>query len=59
VSNDVRSRGVGVALMQGVHDVLEPMNLKRWGLVTADAHGLYEKFGFTELEKPEMWMARI
>jgi len=59
VSNDVRGRGVGVALMQGVHDVLEPMNLKRWGLVTADAHGLYEKFGFTELEKPEMWMARI
>jgi len=59
VSDDVRGHGVGVALMQGVHDILEPMNLKRWGLVTADAHGLYERFGFTALEKPEMWMARL
>ena len=27
-------------------------------LATADAHGLYEKFGFTPLAKPERFMAR-
>jgi GNAT superfamily N-acetyltransferase len=59
VSDAIRGRGVGVALMEGVTAALEPMNLKRVGLVTADAHGLYEKFGFTALEKPEMWMARV
>jgi hypothetical protein len=28
-------------------------------LVTADAHGLYEKFGFESLAEPERWMARL
>jgi hypothetical protein len=27
-------------------------------LRTGDAHGLYERFGFTELEQLESWMAR-
>jgi GNAT superfamily N-acetyltransferase len=59
VLDDVRGQGVGVALIDGVTRTLEPFTLKRIGLVTADAHGLYEKFGFEQLEKPEMWMARV
>ena len=59
VDDSVRGQGVGIALMNGVMATLAPMNLKRIGLVTADAHGLYEKYGFEPLEKPEMWMARI
>ena len=59
VIEDVRGAGVGVALIAGVTAALEPLNLKRTALVTADAHGLYEKFGFTPLEKSEMWMARM
>ena len=59
VDDSVRGQGVGIALMDGIMAVLEPMNLKRVGLVTADAHGLYEKYGFEPLEKPEMWMARM
>jgi len=31
-------------------------NLKRIGLGTADAHGLYAQFGFTGLSKPENMM---
>ena len=27
-------------------------------LATADAHGVYERFGFAALEQPERWMAR-
>jgi len=30
--------------------------LRRWVLATADAHGLYEQFGFGPLAKPERWM---
>ena len=59
VSGEVRGRGVGVALMQGITDGLEPLALKRMALVTADAHGLYEKFGFESLAEPERWMARL
>jgi len=59
VLEDARGAGVGIGLMAGVTAVLEPMDLKRIGLVTADAHGLYAKFGFEPLEKPEMWMARL
>ena len=28
------------------------------GLSTKDAHGLYERFGFIELHRPERWMER-
>jgi GNAT superfamily N-acetyltransferase len=59
VSDDVRGRGVGVALIQWITDRLEPLALKRMALVTADAHGLYEKFGFESLAEPERWMARL
>lgn len=58
VAPDARGRGVGVALVEGVVDALAPLDLKRIALTTADAHGLYEKFGFRGLEQPEHWMAR-
>jgi hypothetical protein len=32
--------------------------LRRWLLATRDAHGLYEKFGFTPLKKPDIFMER-
>lgn len=59
VIDEVRGEGIGVALMAGVTGALEAFQLRRIGLVTADAHGLYEKFGFASLEKPDMWMARV
>ncbi len=30
--------------------------LRRWNLVTHDAHGLYSQFGFTSLKTPEKYM---
>lgn len=46
VDSAARGRGVGKTLMDGV--MAEPglQNLRRWGLATADAHGLYEQYGF-------------
>jgi GNAT superfamily N-acetyltransferase len=59
VDEGARGNGVGVGLMQGITDVLEPLALKRVMLVTADAHGLYEKFGFAAPDKPDWVMARM
>ncbi|WP_144712024.1 GNAT family N-acetyltransferase [Curtobacterium pusillum] len=53
-----RGRGVGVALVGGVTEVVEALGLKRFALFTADAHGLYERFGFRPLPDAEGWMMR-
>ena len=44
--------------MNDVCSLLGDLNLKRVVLVTGDAHGLYEKFGFESLARPEKWMTR-
>jgi predicted N-acetyltransferase YhbS len=53
-----RGDGVGKLLVEGLLADLEPLGLKRVVLATADAHGLYEQFGFRPLADPTMWMAR-
>jgi GNAT superfamily N-acetyltransferase len=53
-----RGRGVGKRIMQGIVDDLEPLGLKRTALFTADAHGLYEQFGFQRIADPQSWMLR-
>jgi GNAT superfamily N-acetyltransferase len=58
VDPSARGRGLGVALIEGVHTFLEPLRLKRMLLATQDAHGLYQKFGFEALPNPERWMIR-
>jgi GNAT superfamily N-acetyltransferase len=54
-----RGQGLGVWLMQTVvgHPELECMRL--WVLGTRDAHGLYEKIGFTPLSVPGKWMQKL
>ena len=59
VDPEVRGEGVGIGLIEGVVMALEPLGLRRILLATADAHGLYEKFGFAALVQPERWMARL
>lgn len=58
VDPDARGRGVGVALVRGVTGAIEPLGLKRFALFTADAHGLYEQFGFRPLPDADGWMMR-
>ncbi|MFB6612016.1 GNAT family N-acetyltransferase [Agromyces sp. NPDC056379] len=59
VDANARGRGIGVALVEHVMATLEPLGLRRIGLTTADAHSLYERFGFAALERPDQWMARV
>jgi GNAT superfamily N-acetyltransferase len=53
-----RGRGVGKWLMAAVDAHPELQGLRRWGLVTRDAHGLYARFGFTPIDRPERFMER-
>lgn len=57
VDRSVRGKGFGSALVAGVRDHLEPYGLRRILLATTDAHGVYEKVGFSALDEPEKWMA--
>ena len=54
-----RGRGLGKRLMQAIMDHPELQGLRRWSLVTRDAHGLYEQFGFTRLANPQRYMERF
>jgi len=51
----------GLGLGKGLMDVVvahpDLQGLRRFMLVTADAHGLYERYGFAPIERPERLMA--
>jgi GNAT superfamily N-acetyltransferase len=51
-----RGRGLSKWLMECMvqHPALQ--NLRRWILLTRDAHGLYSQFGFTPVKAPERYM---
>jgi nitroimidazol reductase NimA-like FMN-containing flavoprotein (pyridoxamine 5'-phosphate oxidase superfamily)/GNAT superfamily N-acetyltransferase len=53
-----RGRGLSKMLMEAVTSHPHLQGLRRWTLGTADAHGLYRKFGFTEPRYPERQMER-
>ena len=53
-----RGQGLSKRLMQTIMEHPQLQGLRRWSLVTRDAHGLYEEFGFTPLADPEKYMER-
>jgi GNAT superfamily N-acetyltransferase len=53
-----RGRGLGTWLMEAVIAHPELQGLRRWVLLTRDAHELYRKFGFSELKQPDRYMDR-
>jgi len=59
VLGEFRGRGVATRLMEAIVAHPELQNLRRWLLVTRDAHPLYEKFGFRPLEKPDRHMEKV
>ena len=52
-----RGRGLGKALIEAVVDHPAVRDLPRVVLATADAHGLYERYGFEPLHRDERFMA--
>jgi len=53
-----RGRGLSKWLMEVIIAHPQLQGFRRWVLSTKDAHGLYEKFGFMKLHRPERWMER-
>jgi GNAT superfamily N-acetyltransferase len=51
-----RGQGIGKQIMQAIRSHPDLQGLRRWHLVTRDAHGLYAQFGFTPLDNPERHM---
>lgn len=51
-------RGLGLSkrMMERVIAHPELQGLRRWLLLTSDAHGLYSQFGFTPLDAPARFM---
>jgi GNAT superfamily N-acetyltransferase len=54
-----RGRGIAKELMRAVREHPDLATLRRWHLVTRDAHALYAQFGFAPLEAPERHMGII
>ncbi|MCP2265686.1 GNAT family N-acetyltransferase [Promicromonospora thailandica] len=54
----VRGQGVGKLLVEGVVADVEPLGLRRTLLATADAHGLYERYGWRPVDDGYRWMER-
>jgi len=59
VDPEFRGLGIGEMLIAEIVEDCRPLGLRRISLATADAHGLYAKFGFTPLASAEGWMERL
>ncbi len=51
-----RGKGLSKWLLEVIMGHPELQGLRRWILLTADAHALYKQFGWTEIADPAKWM---
>ena len=51
-----RGHGVSKMIMQAIRTHPDLQGLRRWHLLTRDAHALYRQFGFRDLENPARHM---
>src|SRR5258708_13576084 len=57
ILEEFRGRGLSKWLMEVIADHPELQGLRRWLLLTRNAHGLYEKTGFVRPRTAERYMA--
>jgi len=53
---DYRKNGLSKWLIQNIRNHPNLQKLRRLVLATADAHGLYEQFGFSRMKNQDRWM---
>ena len=56
ILEEFRGKGLSKWLMETVMSHLELQGLRRWILLTRDAHELYKKYGWTEIASHDKWM---
>lgn len=54
-----QGKGLGKGLVDAIMAHPDLQGLRRFMLVTADAHGLYEQYGFAAIDRPERLMAIV
>jgi GNAT superfamily N-acetyltransferase len=59
ILEEYRGRGIGKWLMETILSHPGLHGVRRFLLVTRDAHGLYSQYGFTALQNPDRWMEKI
>ena len=59
VDEQVRGQGLGRRMVSWFLDLPSFAGIRRVGLVTADAHGVYEALGFHAPLRPERYMERL
>jgi GNAT superfamily N-acetyltransferase len=59
VDESARGEGIGRAMVRWFLDHPDFAGIRRIGLTTADAHGVYAALGFTPLNRPERYMERL
>lgn len=59
IHEDYRGRSLGKWMMESILAHPDLREIRRWTLLTRDAHGLYSQFGFKEMENPSRWMEKF
>lgn len=59
ITPEHRGKGYSSILIQAMMEEPQLQQVKIWRLATADAHYLYEKFGFKLLAHPEKMMEKV
>jgi GNAT superfamily N-acetyltransferase len=59
IDEPARGQGLGQRMVAWFIDHPHLAGVRRIGLVTADAHGVYAKLGFTALNRPDHYMERL
>lgn len=59
IEESSRGKGLSKALMTVMLAHPDLQGLRRFALLTLDTHGLYEKFGFRNLDNPRRYMERF
>lgn len=58
ILKEYRGQGLSKWMMETIISHPELQGLRRWILLTADAHELYRKYGWTNIKNPEKWMEK-
>ena len=56
IIEEFRGKGISKWLIHEILNHPKVQGLRKWTLATVDAHDLYKKFGFTEIQQPEINM---
>ncbi|MDQ1095617.1 MULTISPECIES: GNAT family N-acetyltransferase [Chryseobacterium] len=56
ILEEYRGNGLSKWLMETIMNHPDLQGLRRWILLTGDAHGLYRQFGWTDIADPSKWM---